>query len=255
MDNLFDGDGPAPLDPDKDYFSELVGEGRKFKDPKDLARSKMESDRYIKTLEGRLDELRNDYIAERQTNMAKQNLDDLLNKARQQPTLEPEPKNSEVKYKPDPEEFDSLFSSNIRKYEEQKKAQENFNLVKTKLKERFGSNYHESIQQEMDRLGLSTEDANTLARRSPTAFFKMIDQPRNPDDNFQAPPRSSSGFAPRLPKPRTWSYYQDLKKTKPNLYYDKKIAVQMHNDAIAQGESFYDGDFGLNDKQLLSRLS
>ena len=39
------------IDPEKDYTAELVGEGKKFKDNKELARSKVESDLFISHLQ------------------------------------------------------------------------------------------------------------------------------------------------------------------------------------------------------------
>ena len=38
------------IDPDKDYFEELVGDDKPFKSPKDLARAKLESDKFIEQL-------------------------------------------------------------------------------------------------------------------------------------------------------------------------------------------------------------
>lgn len=41
---------------------------------------------------------------------------------------------------------------------------------------------------------------------------------------------------------RTESYYKQLKKDNPKIYLDPKFAVQMHNDAQALGEAYFDGD-------------
>lgn len=41
---------------------------------------------------------------------------------------------------------------------------------------------------------------------------------------------------------RTESYYKKLKEKDPNIYLDPKFAVQMHNDAVALGASYFDGD-------------
>ena len=48
------------VDPNKNYLEELVGEGKKFKDPVALARSKVESDRHIAKLESELKAIRTD---------------------------------------------------------------------------------------------------------------------------------------------------------------------------------------------------
>jgi hypothetical protein len=97
----------------------------------------------------------------------------------------------------------------------------------------------------MNSLELSIEDINSLARKSPTAFFNTLGLNQAQADNLLSPPRSSmsTGFTPNTKEKRTWSYYQNLKKTNPKLYFDPKIANQMHDDAIALGQEFQDGDF------------
>src|SRR5688500_15910791 len=50
----------SQFDQDKDYFSELVGEDKKFKTPADLARAKAESDAFIERLKQENSGLRNE---------------------------------------------------------------------------------------------------------------------------------------------------------------------------------------------------
>lgn len=59
MSNLFDtvsDDEIVTLDDSVDYVAELVGEGKKFREIKDLAKGKVESDRYIEVLTKKLDD-------------------------------------------------------------------------------------------------------------------------------------------------------------------------------------------------------
>jgi hypothetical protein len=49
----------------------------------------------------------------------------------------------------------------------------------------------------------------------------------------------SDSFAPKSDK-RTYSYYENMRKTNPNLYLDPKISIQMDKDAQALGEAFFD---------------
>ena len=75
---LLSGDQTPQIDPNKDYLAELVGEGKKFKTDKDLARGKYEADLYVKTLERQLDELRNDHLKLREDYTARAKLEELL---------------------------------------------------------------------------------------------------------------------------------------------------------------------------------
>lgn len=46
--------------------------------------------------------------------------------------------------------------------------------------------------------------------------------------------------------PRTWSYYENLRKTNRHLYYDQKTNKQMIQDRMELGEAFMDGNFDKN---------
>lgn len=247
---LLDGPQNEPqIDPNKDYLTELVGDNKKFKTQQDLAKGKYESDLYIKTLEKKQDELRTDYLKLREDYNARAKLEELIGQleARSQSPDSTTPK-AEVKDKPviDPKEIESLVSNKIQEYELTRKQQQNFSIVRDRLKERFGDNYQTALKQQIENLGLTEEDVNQLAKKSPNAFFKTIgiDQPQQAPA-FQPPFQSSqrTNFAPTGAKKRTWSYYQEMKKTNPKAYYDSKTNVQMHNDYIELGKEFEDGDF------------
>lgn len=236
------------VDETKDYVEELVGENKKFKTVADLARGKQQSDVYIKTLETKMDELRSDYLKERENSQATANLQKLIDQYEQKLASSKEPPaNEDEKAGYDPKEIETLVSNKIKENELSKKQQENSNLVRTKLKERYGNSYVSVLKAQADELGLTDEDVDALARKSPKAFFKTmeLDEPVQ-QDNFQTPPRSdrrNDNFAPKGQTKRTWSYYQDMKKTNPTLYHDPKINVQMAKDAVALGDDFKDGDY------------
>lgn len=237
------------IDPNKNYRAELVGEGRKFKTDEDLARGKFESDLYIKTLESKLDDLRKDYLKEREDSLAKAKLQELIDQleGKQQHSSSDTPPANEVKEKPyDPAEIENIVESKIKANELKKKQTDNFNAVMTKLKERFGNNYYSVLKEQADMLGLDSEEINNLARKSPEAFFRtvgLVQEDRQ--DSFQNPPRSSQrndSFAPKVQK-RTWAYYQNMKKENPSAYHSRETNIQMQKDAIELGEAFNDGNF------------
>ncbi len=250
--NLLDADdNSAPLiDPNKNYLEELVGEGKKFKTPEELALGKARSDLYIRDLERQKDELRADYERlhdEYKTGPKLQEILDQLTEQRLASSESPQA-NEVIENQPayDPKQIESLVSSKISEYEMTKKQQENFNVVKGKLQERYGDSYHNVLKEQINRLGLTDEDVNTLAKKSPDAFFRLVglDQPVS-KDNFQAPPRSnqrSDNFSPTSSK-RTWAYYQKMRTESPKVYNDPKTQVQMHKDYIELGTAFEDGDF------------
>lgn len=252
-DTLLTGEDNTPtLDPDKDYLQELVGENKKFKTDKDLAKGKYESDLYIKTLEKRLDEMRSDYLKMREDNAARAKLEELVDQLgnhNKQPTSSNAPTlvNEGLKEKSgiDMKEFDSLVDSKLLSYERQKKQTENFDGVKSKLREAWGNNYTSILKDKMVELNLTEEFVNDLAKNHPTVLYKTLELDQRKQESFQAPPRPTQrtdNFAPTGNK-RTWSYYQNLKKTNPDLYWNPKTTSQMHLDAQTLGTAFEDGDF------------
>lgn len=239
--------------PDPEKFKEyLPGEGSKFKDIETLAKAKYDSDLYVKSLEAQKDELRRDYLALKTDYEARAKLEELLDQYKNEPPKrndnheQPDVKN--VNERPfDPNEYKKIARQEIQELRTSEREESNFNNVREKLIERFGNNFKPVLEKQIQELGLTAEDADALARKSPAAFFKTlgIDQPPQ-TENFQTPPRTnqrSDNFKPTGAKKRTWSYYQELKKSDPKMYLDPKTAVQMHNDAIELGDAFNDGDF------------
>ena len=249
MNDLLSDDNSQPsIDPDKDYYSELVGEGKKYKDNKAFARSRVEADFHIKKIEQENEELRTMALKLREENIAKATFEDLIDRAsKTKQQTETVTTQTEVKEKPfDPEQVKSLVSEEYQRLEFSRKQDANFKIVEDKLKERFGTNYKTILREQIDELGLTAEDINALARKSPNAFFKTmgLDQQSN-QEQFQTPPRSqriSDNFKPNTQK-RTWSYYKNLKKDNPSLYQNPKTQVQMQRDYVELGEAFEDGDF------------
>lgn len=239
MTDLFD----VPPTNDTSLRDELT---LKWKDkPADeLLKAKVESDLYIKSLERQKDELRADYLKQR---------DELLTKAKFEEYLDRIDKSSnnlqvaippanEVENKYDPREIESLIQNKISESKIVEKETENFHQVQNRLKEKFGDNYANVLKEQQSTLGLSDADVNALAKKSPEAFFRLMGLNQQQQDSFQAPPRSgqrNDSFAPKGAPKRNWAYYQEMKKTNPMLYLDPKLSVQMHNDAVELGDAFY----------------
>lgn len=208
--------------------------------PPELIEAKVESDVYIKTIERQKDELRSDFLKAQEEIQARANLQELIDRLNQQATpaaITPKPEEKPLQ---NPVDFDKLFE---QKFEAKKLADreiENFNRVQNKLRERFGNSAGSVLQEQAQTLGLSKEDVNSLAKKSPDAFFRMLGLDQQKEDLFMAPPRSnvrSDHFAPKATK-RDWNYYQDLKKKNPTEYWAPKTQLQMHRDADALGDAF-----------------
>ena len=250
MTDLFTSDQPV-IDPNKNYLEEFVGEGKKFKTPEDLAKSKAHADALIDTLTKKQDELRSDYLRVLEESKTRAKLEDLINQMeskRQPPTgIEPEAKgeaNIDLKT------VEELFSRKFQETENQKKERENYSLVESKLKERYGNNFADVLKDQIADLGLSPDEVNFMAKKNPKVLIKALglEQKQQTQQNmFPTTPRSThlpDGFRQSDQNvKRTWSYYQKLKETNPKSYYSPKTNTQMVADQLALGAEFQDGDF------------
>lgn len=237
------------IDDAKNYLADLVGEGKKFKTVEDLARGKAESDLYIKTLTQRQDEMRADYLRLKEDYESRAKLEELIDQmstqTRQIEDRTTPPADTYRQPTIDPNEIKSLVSSTVQEMDNARKQEENYNLVRSKLQERYGDSYPSVLRKQMGDLGLSEVEINDMARKHPQLLLKTIgaDQPVK-REGFQTPERTSQRtdpFAPRTQQ-RTWTYYQDMRTNNPKLYNDPKTTVQMHKDALEQGDAFFDTD-------------
>lgn len=222
--------------------NELLAKWRD-KTPQEVLDAKVESDLYIKTLTARLDGIRDDYLKLREESQAKASLEDLI--ARQEKLLaNPDtlPPTQEPVNQPSlkPEELDAILEQKLTAREQQNRHTENFNFVKAKLKEQFGDNASTVLKQRMDTLGLDQGFTDELAKKHPSVFLKTFgleEQRQNVNNPLPRNTVRQDRFAPVTQK-RDWNYYQELNKKDPRAYLDPKIAIQMHNDAIALGDAF-----------------
>jgi hypothetical protein len=232
------------IDPDKNYLEELVGDGRKFKSPEDLARGKYEADVHISNLERRMDEMRADYIRVSEEAKAAKRMEELLDKLDASGNLtsrEPPHSNEDDKTALDMTNLDSILDSKLKERESKNREADNFKIVMNKVKEQYGDSYTRVLSEQAKEMDISEDELNVLARRNPKMFFKTFGIGDRQTEQFIVPPegRRTTDFSPKVQK-RTLSYYQNMRKTNPGLYFDRKIAIQMDKDAIALGEEFFD---------------
>jgi hypothetical protein len=228
-----------------DYYSLLVGENAKFKNEKELAKGKYIADNYIGTLESQMDQLRAELDKERNTNMAKAKLEDLLDQyqKRQQepPAKEPiQDKSPTI----DPKQIESLIDNRMQERETSRKQQDNQDFVKKQLTEQYGTDYSRYIANAMSELDMSEDMLNQMARTNPKALLKMLGVGEQSRDPFRNTLRNTQvPFTPRPAEQKTWSYWQKMKEENPKKYHSRETNVEMHRAALELGDAFEDGDF------------
>jgi hypothetical protein len=256
-DSLFNGAGdpgantPA-VDPNKNYFEELVGDGKKFKTPEELARGKAESDVFIERLKREQEALRQ----ELNTKLSMEEYVDLLRTSGQpkdsRSGLTPnEPNGGEGgdngKTSIKPEDIDALIEQKVSARERARIQAQNQETVKQKLLESFGNDYVSKLKEAATALGMTPEDMDAMAKDKPKAFLKLVGadnaqpQQQKPNNNSLFTPPSGITPAQRaVSGDRTKSYYDEIRRVDPKKYWTPAVQNALHQDAIRLGERFFD---------------
>jgi len=247
---LNNGDDQDPqIDPNLDYLSELVGPGKKYANEKELAKAYFHADKTLAVTTRRMDQMRSDYDKEREQNLTRAQLEDVLTRFGRTPLASSELPlaNEDTNVKPstiDPDQIKGLISDEYKALRERERQEANEASVKAKLTERFGPNFNSVLSKHAVDLGLSDVDVNHMARTNPKLFTRTfgLDQPAR-KDGLETPMRNSQSFLPTSGPDRTWSYYQKLKTDDPKKYYSPKMQNQMLMDYDRLGDKFEDGNF------------
>lgn len=211
----------------------------KDKPAEELLKAKVEADLFINTLTKRQDDLNRDYLEMKKQLDATASLqelrDQILNAKTTSNSESPHANEGNESHKTETVDIKKEFETLYAQTREAERKLENTNKVMNTLKDRFGNSFQEVLRD----TGLSDNRIREIAAESPEAIFRLVGLNQQ-QESFQAPMRNTqNSFMPKKQQKRDWNYYQEMKKTNPKLYLDPKIAVQMHNDAIEMGDSFY----------------
>lgn len=235
MDNIFEKLDPVitnHVDDTRDYLEELVGEGKKFKSVKDLAKGKAHADAAVEVLKRKVDELQSELNG-------KMNMDNFITemkKLRSEPTPPPviPPDTSDPINALD---LDAKFEEYIQKREAKVRTESNLEKVQRVIVQNFGPEAQLVINKKAQELGMSLADLQGLAARSPTAFFNLVGASENATRNAPSVPGSGINTSAQSPARglRGKKFYDNLRQTDPKTYNHRDTVVQMMKDAAAWG--------------------
>jgi len=240
-------DDTLKIDENKNYFEELVGEGKKFKDEQALARAKAESDAYIRTLIASQDEMRNEMKKLRDEVTAKAKLEDLIDRMQNnQNNSSNDDTDVKEENKPlfDPKAVENRMYEIIAEGKRKELEQQNYDTVVGKLQEKYGENFQPYLKQKVKELGLTDESVINMAKTMPQVLIRSLDldKPVQQSNGFSSPRSSvrTDNFSYSDGPKRDWAYYQKVRKENPELYHSPKFTVQRHKDVQEMGErAFY----------------
>lgn len=233
------------IDLSKDYFPELVGEGKKYKTNQDAGRALMEKDLTIKQREQEL-------VSVRATLAERVKLEELLtqmnSKANQSPNSGSDNQNANgTNQLPPtagitPEQFDERLNKKLAEERAALREQQNLESVKPLLQQKFGTEVSSKLKEEAIKLKMTPEQLEQVAATNPVAFSRLVGlEPVKQTQTLINPPTGmSTPFVPVSTGERTQSWYKELRKRDPVSYASREIQNQEHKDAERLGESFFD---------------
>lgn len=247
--NIFSDDNNSSLsiDPEKNYYEELVGEGKKFKDEQALARAKAESDSFIERMKAENEKLRLEL-------QKSETAEEILKKIQESsvPKATPQtPSSNQPESRPSSslsqEDLDRLIEEKMKVRESETKADQNYRQVVEALTAAWGShNLVTELSKKAMELGMDKKELESYARTNPKAFLKLVDVNSTPSQQ-QARARvpessvNTSSFGNSNNGVKNKAYYDKLRKEMGNsAFFSPKIQNEMHQQAIALGSKFFE---------------
>lgn len=224
----------------EDWLAKIVeAKGESFKDPQVLAKSKLESDRYISELERQIKEAREELTKEE---YAKKLLAELQS-GRQNTNANSVPNTGETKpsdTKPELSEdvIKRLVEETLSTRENNNTASQNTRMVQEQLGQKYGTEAKAHVENKARELGMTMERLSQLAAESPTAFMTLIGEPKPEFKAMVSGTINTAAANHSAPAERDWAYYQNLRKTNKTLYFNPKTQQQLIQDKIRLGDRF-----------------
>lgn len=244
MTDIFDqkeGSGTAPApEGGTDILSQLVGDGKKFKSVDELARGKLESDKFIEQLKAEQAELRNEYKRLEEQVLKGRTLEDVLKQAESQRTEGGNHSDQQFSQ----EELTKLVDKRLteaQRNQSRRANQEESQASVLKYVQGDEAKAREFVQTEARRLGMSVDALRDIGAESPEAFRRLvgINQPRpsNTGANLRSTVNTEASVSAGTE--RDAAYYSKLRKELGSRFYDASIQQQRFRDKERLGERFY----------------
>lgn len=235
--SIFDEPDQVLVDPEKDYFPELVGEGKRYRDTQAAGRALVEKDAHIAKLEAEA-ALARDEISKRKS---MQELIDQIGSRSTTPAVTTPATIPDNAADPNPinaTKVEDLVRQAVDRRDADKTAAANRAEVTRVLRNQYGPGFKAVVEATLDTLGVGQKFVDDLAARSPAAVLKLL--------GLDAPSRTQNPAQPARANPGSV-----VGGTRKNFAYFEKLRIANRgaltaaqnedavNEAIAQGDTFY----------------
>lgn len=244
---------PSQANVDDSPLNSLVGDGRKFKDANDLAKGKLESDKFIGTLSSENKELRELLAAAAAKNEELKRKADFiegLTSTNQSSSGDGNQSTTTQQTAATPAKQGLTEADVFRLVETagvQQKQADNLRAVNAALVKEFGATAKDVVAQRAAALGLPVEHFMDTATKSPEAFYALVGfQPntgsRNSSLTSRVPGVNAAGMrnSGTDSTVRNSAFYESKKKEMGAIAFalDYNLQSQKHKDMTALGDAW-----------------
>lgn len=230
MSNIFDvvnTDSVATIDPSQNYYENLVGEGKKFKDNESLARGKAESDAFIERLKAETEALRKELNTKASFETILDQIKSSKEPANPAPiTTQGEQRQVEL----DDSVLEQRLADILTRREQQRAHEGNLEKAVRVMREQYGDQAQAVINHKASEIGMTPAALQKIATESPSAFFRLVGVSDTPVRD-QAPVVARNGLntipAAEQGNVKNKAYYDRLKNSDPKRYNDPKTTSEM----------------------------
>lgn len=221
-------------------LNDLVGEGKKYSNPDELAKAYANIERHARTLEGENAEIRAQLDVS-QANTPNPNDGNNGREPVQNGDNRNEPPNNAPSSNSDGD-FRSKIREEVKALNDAERQTANVEAAARKMVEVYGdaNKANEAVARRASELGVSIDWLKDSAARSPSAFYatmgidsqSMSQSTPSPHGNVVLDNRNAGNV-------RNYAYYDKLRKDDPKLYFTAATQTEMMNEARKQGSDFY----------------
>ncbi len=225
-------------------LNDLVGEGRKYSDPDQLAKAYGNLEAHARKLEAENAQAR----AERDRLEAAGNTPNQPNLGREQPGEGDNPQSTPQSNAPNSGnqvDLRSQIREEVKALNETERAVQNMEAAAAKMIETFGSpqDANSALQQKARELGVSVDWLRDSAGRSPQAFFATMGLTggNNTAGTSRSTPSSGGGvnMSGGGEPVRNFEYFDKIRKDDSKLYFSAATQGEMMRNARTMGADFY----------------
>jgi|SRR5690554_1098035 len=116
---------------------------------------------------------------------------------------------------------------NLNRQETEQKMQANLETAKQRLASEFGNHVEEKVNEAAQANGMTYDDMVQMARKSPTAFYKLMGVEAGTQQRAQTPtPMHSSAQPPAESTTKDFAYYSKLMRENPREWNKPEVQRQ-----------------------------